>query len=94
MVIKKQRIGVIFIMASSPKMIDYSPNNYVVKFGHSNENDYLLLCYNVDRKLQFVSLKTGSVYNLAFDSVAEAEDWLYKFAEVLLKNGIEPTYIP
>ena len=94
MAIKRLKVWGIFTMASSPKVINYSPNNYIVKFGHSNENDYLLLCYNVDRKLQFVSLKTGSIYNLAFDNVAEAEDWLYKFAEVLLKNGIEPTYVP
>ena len=80
-------------MASSPKVINCSPNNYVVKFGHSNENDHLLLCYNVDRLFQFVSMKNGNVFNLAFNSVDEAEEWLYKFAEVLLKNEIETTYV-
>ena len=94
MAIKRLKVWGIFIMVSSPKVINCSPNNYVVKFGHSNENDYLLLCYNVDRLFQFVSMKNGNVFNLAFDSVDEAEEWLYKFAEVLLKNGIEPTYIP
>ena len=34
-------------MASSPKVNYERANNYIVKFGHSNEIDYLILCYNV-----------------------------------------------
>lgn len=81
-------------MASSPKVDYKNVNNYIVKFGHNDENDYLILCYNVDRKFQFVSLKSGAIYNLAFDSVEEAEGWLYKFHCVLYKNAICTTYVP
>ena len=81
-------------MASSPKVNYESANNYIVKFGHSNEIDYLILCYNVDRKFQFVSLHSGCIYNLVFDTWQEAEKWLYDFSEVLEKNVIETTYVP
>ena len=94
MTIKKQRVGVIFTMASSPKVEYKSVQNYVVKFGHDNEIDYLILCYNVDRNFQFVSLRTGCIHNLTFESIEAAEAWLYGFAEVRLKNGMETTYIP
>lgn len=73
-------------MASSPK-VDYKEvKNYVVKFGHSNEIDILFLCYNVDRNFQFVSIKTGAIYNLAFETIEEAEKWLYSFSNVLTKD--------
>ncbi len=80
-------------MASSPKVNYKEVKNYVVKFGHSNEIDILFLCYNVDRNFQFVSIKTGTIYNLVFKTVEEAEAWLYSFAEVRLKNGMDATYI-
>ena len=73
-------------MASSPK-VDYKEvKNYVVKFGHSNEISNLILCYNVDRKFQFVDLKKGSIHNLSFVNVEEAEKWLYSFSNVLAKD--------
>lgn len=94
MAIKKQRIGVIFIMASSPKVEYPKAKNYIAKFGHNKEISYLLLCYNIDRKFQFVGLKAGSILNLVFDSVEDAEAWLYSIAEVIAVDVIEPTYVP
>ena len=80
-------------MASAPKF-EYTPQNYIVNFGWSNEISYLLLCYNVSHKYCFVDLRNGRVLNLVFDRVDEAEKWLYKNASVHEKNAIEVTYVP
>lgn len=81
-------------MASLSK-VNYSvPQNYVVKFIYENSSSFLLLCVEVNQRYQFVDLGKGKVYNLSFDTIQEAEDWLYAVAEVYEKNVIVTTYIP
>ena len=82
---------IMVMQKSKPK---YVPNNYIVQYSHQAEPSYMMLCKLVeDDKYRFVDLKKGLIYNLVFDSVEEAEDWLYTFGEVTDKNVIETVYI-
>lgn len=81
-------------MASSPKINYPRAFNYIAKFSHSNEVMMLLLGYNVDNRFQFINLKTGCIMNLSFDSVEDAETWLYTMSEVIEKDAICPMYVP
>ena len=81
-------------MASSPK-VDYPiPQNYIVKFTYENKPSYLLLCVEVNQRFQFVDLGKGRICNISFDTIEEAEKWLYTVAEVYEKNVIATTYVP
>lgn len=81
-------------MASLSKVNYPVPQNYVVKFAYEDNSSFLLLCVEVNQRYQFVDLRKGKVYNLSFDTIQEAEDWLYSVAEVYAKNVIVTTYIP
>ena len=71
------------------------PNNYLVSFGLSDTISYLLLCYNSNGKFCFIDLKSGKIFdNTLFNTVDEAENWLFSIAKVYTKNKIETTYIP
>lgn len=73
-------------MASSPT-VDYPEvKRYLCTFGHSPLSMLLVLCYNVNRRFQFVNLTQGRIMNLEFDSVEEAEAHLEMIAETLVKN--------
>ena len=71
------------------------PNNYLVSFGLSNAISYLLLCYNSNQKFCFVDLETGHIFDKdLFNTVDEAENWLFSIAKIYAKNEIATTYIP
>ena len=73
-------------MASSPT-VDYPEvKKYLCTFGHSPLSMLLVLCYNVNRRFQFVNLTQGRVMNLEFDTVEEAETHLEMVAETLVKD--------
>ena len=73
-------------MASSP-IVDYPEvKKYLCTFGHSPLSMLLVLCYNVNRRFQFVNLTQGRVMNLEFDTIEEAETHLEIIAETLVKN--------
>lgn len=81
-------------MATSPK-VDYPiPQNYIVKFTYESNASYLLLCVNINQRFQFVDLCNGRMHNISFDTVEDAEKWLYTVAEVYEKNAIATTYVP
>ena len=73
-------------MASSPT-VDYPEvKKYLCTFGHTPSTVLLVLCYNVNRKFQFVNLNTGRIMNLEFEDVEEAEAHLEMITNTLVKN--------
>ena len=81
-------------MATAVKVNYPNAQNYIAKFTHKEKPSFLLLCVNVNEEFQFIDLQTGRIHNISFDTVEEAEKWLYAVAEVYEKNAIATTYVP
>ena len=66
----------------------YNPIYYVVKYSHQVEPSHMMLCKLVEEesKYRFVDLRKGLIYNLTFESIEDAEVWLYTFGNVISKN--------